>query len=82
MAGGNPEKQADQQQAIQVRVRCVNAETQNIASLPPPPDCCEFPFKFQLFFIVPIDVAAISVHSWPTMNRYTLLISGMKDKGE
>jgi hypothetical protein len=48
----------------------------------PPPDCCEFPFKFQLFFIVPIDGAAISVHSWPTMNRYTLLNSGMKDKGE
>ena len=48
----------------------------------PPPGCCEFPFKFQLFFNVPIDVAAIFVHSWPTMNRYTLLNSGMKDKGE
>ena len=47
-----------------------------------PPGCCEFPFKFQLFFNVPIDVAAIFVHSWPTMNRYTLLNSGMKDKGE
>ena len=53
-----------------------------ILRLYPPPDCCEFPFKFQLFFNVSIDVAAIFVHSWPTMNRYTLLNSGMKDKGE